>query len=220
MGRNSPSLWQDTPPISARIVSAISRIGAVLRSGAWEYGTSQGLNPAQLDILQMLAARKDGVRLSWLAQQMGVTAASASDSIAALMAKGLVEKRRAADDGRAVAIRLTRSGKSLTLKLDEVMGFAVDAVEHIPESAQQDLFQSLLLLIGQLQQTEQFPQTRACVSCKHFQVNAHPGDARGPHHCRLVNAPLPMSLLRLDCAEHELATVSAIHQNWRTLKVS
>jgi DNA-binding MarR family transcriptional regulator len=209
--------WHDTPVISERIVSAISRLGTVLRSSAWEYGTTQGLNPAQLEILNILGARKDAVRLSWLATQLGVTAASASDSIGALIAKGMVEKRRAADDGRAVAIRLTHSGKLLTAKLDEVMGFAVKAVDKLPENTQQALFQSLLLLIGQLQQAEQFPQSRACVSCKHFAVNVHPLDKHAPHHCRFVDAPLPKSMLRLDCGEHDATIATTAAQNWRSL---
>jgi len=84
--------WHDTPAKSERIVSAITRISSVLRSGAWQFATTEGLNPTQVDILEALRSRGGGVRLSWIAQHLGVTAASASDSITSLTTKGLIEK--------------------------------------------------------------------------------------------------------------------------------
>ncbi|MBI3731782.1 MAG: MarR family transcriptional regulator, partial [Burkholderiales bacterium] len=79
--------WDETPATSERILDAIARIAGVLRSGTWQFATSEGLNPTQVDIIDMLAARKDGVRLSWIAEQMGVSTDSASDSVSSLTAK-------------------------------------------------------------------------------------------------------------------------------------
>lgn len=60
----------------------------------------------------------------------------------------------------------------------------------------------LFKLIAELQKTGRFPELRACLSCRHFEANKYPG-AEVPHHCALVGAPLPISFLRIDCAEHE-----------------
>ncbi|RFC32306.1 MAG: transcriptional regulator, MarR family [Candidatus Nitrotoga sp. SPKER] len=209
--------WQDTPAESERIVSAITRIASVLRSGTWQFATTEGLNPTQVDILEALRSRQTGVRLSWIAQHLGVTAASASDSIASLTAKGLIKKGRDSEDGRAVALRLTKSGQDLAAKISNSVGFAHEAVSGLPSSTQDALFKSLLALIGRLQQSDRFPEIRACVTCKYFAVNRH-SDSETPHHCMLVDAPLSVSLLRLDCPEHDQAQTVVAVQNWRELE--
>ena len=44
--KTSPSpIWSETPPTSQRIVFAVERIANVLRAGAWEFATAEGLNP-------------------------------------------------------------------------------------------------------------------------------------------------------------------------------
>lgn len=209
--------WQDTPAKSERIISAITRIASVLRRGAWQFATTEGLNPTQVDILEALRSRRAGVRLSWIAQHLGVTAASASDSITSLTAKGLIEKGRNSEDGRAVALRLTRSGQDLAARISNSVSFAHEAVSDLPQSTQEALFESLLALIGKLQQADRFPEIRACVTCKYFAVNRHP-DSETPHHCMLVNVPLSVSLLRLDCPEHDQAQATVAVQNWRELE--
>lgn len=196
--------WQDTAPRSERVVSAIARIAQVLRNGAWQFGTAEGLNPAQVDVLELLRQRGDAVRLSWIASQLRISNASASDSIAALVAKGLIEKTRAADDARALALRLSLDGQALAAKISGAMDFAHQAVEALPGETQDALYAGLLGLIGQLQQAERFPELRACVSCKYFVANKHAVPSR-PHHCQLVDAPLSIALLRLDCREHDQA---------------
>ena len=99
MDQPTPSVWNDTPSVQERIVSAIGRIASVMRGGMWQFATQEGLNPAQADMLQLLLSRREGVRLSWLAQQLAISPASASDSVSALVNKGLVQKARAADAG-------------------------------------------------------------------------------------------------------------------------
>ena len=54
--------WDNTPDVSARIVTAIGRIATVLRAGMWEVSTSEGLNPAQAEILHLLQHRTRAAR--------------------------------------------------------------------------------------------------------------------------------------------------------------
>ena len=216
MDQATPSVWNDTPSVQERIVSAISRIASVMRGGMWQFATQEGLNPAQADVLQLLLSRREGVRLSWLAQQLAISPASASDSVTALVNKGLVQKARAADDGRAVALLLTPAGAELAQRASQSLLFAGNAVSALPAATQEALLAGLLQLIGQLQRDERFPEIRACVTCRHFQPNRH-ADAKAPHHCGLVNAPLPLKLLRLDCPEHEAADASTQRNNWQAI---
>lgn len=217
MKNQTQQIWSTTPATSERIVDAISRIHTVLRAGVWQFATSEGLNPTQVDILGLLRTREQGMRLSWVAEQLGVTTASTSDSIASLTAKGLVEKGRAVDDGRAIALKLTPDGRILAGKIAGAMHFAFDAIESLPECSQQQMFAGLLDLIGVLQQADRFPAIRACLSCQHFAAHVH-HDAAAPHHCRLVNAALPAALLRLDCPEHSAADQAVTAQNWKILR--
>lgn len=147
----------------------------MLRAGAWQFATAEGLNPTQVDVLEMLSSRAEGVRLSWIARQLGVTTASASDSVTSLTAKGLIERSRAADDGRAVALRLSISGRALANRISKATGFVMEAVDDLPTPTQHDLFAALLALTGKPQKTDDFPEIRACVTCEHFAANAHPG---------------------------------------------
>lgn len=201
---------------STRIVSALSRLGSVLRSGMWEFATSENLNPAQAEILQLLHSRAQGVRLSWLARQLSISAASASDSVAALVAKGLVRKTRAVEDGRATDLHLTEAGRQVAQRIAGATGFADEAVARLSPRTQEQLLGGLLQVIGQLQKTERFPDLRACLSCRHFQPDRHPG-SDAPHHCGLVDAPLPVAMLRIDCPDHEAASPAQQVRNWQAL---
>ena len=81
MDTKSKKPWQDTPDVSARIITSIGRIASVMRSGMWEFATAENLNPTQAEMLQLLQGRKQGVRLSWLASQLSISAASSSGSL-------------------------------------------------------------------------------------------------------------------------------------------
>lgn len=205
--------WDSTPDISARIIAAIGRVSSVLRAGMWEFATAEQLNPAQAEILQLLRDRTQGVRLSWLAGQLSVSAASASDSVAALVGKGLVRKARAPDDGRASALWLTDEGKALVTRMASALGFADDAAAALEAQVQGQLLVGLFKLIAQLQQSERFPALRACLSCRYFEANKFPGQ-HAPHHCALVQAPLPITFLRIDCAEHQPTDAATERRNW------
>lgn len=217
MANKTPAAWRDTPPTSERIVSAISRIGIALRAGAWEFATAEGLNRTQVEILDMLHSREAGVRLAWLAQQLQISAATASDSVAALVAKGLVHKRAAPDDGRAIALQLTAAGHVLADRISAASGFAVDAIDKLPAATQQQLFTTLLAVIGELQRNDRFGELRACVTCEHFAPHVH-RSTQAPHHCRLVDAPLSPALMRLDCGDHRPGSSTAVRRNWQQLK--
>lgn len=205
--------WDSTPDISARIIAAIGRVSSVLRAGMWEFATAEQLNPTQADILQLLSDRREGVRLSWLAAQLSVSAASASDSVTALVNKGLVRKARAPDDGRASALWLTDDGKALVTRMASALGFADDAAAALETQVQGQLLVGLFKLIAQLQKSERFPALRACLSCRYFEANKFPGQTT-PHHCALVKAPLPITFLRIDCAEHQPADAATEQRNW------
>src|SRR5260370_42026453 len=60
--------------------------------------------------------RRGPMRLGEIARERAWTAATTSDAVSTLEGKGLVEKRRALDDGRALAVRLTARGRTAAKK--------------------------------------------------------------------------------------------------------
>jgi DNA-binding MarR family transcriptional regulator len=209
--------WKDTPPTSQRLVAALGRIATALRGSAWRMAAGQGLTATQGEVLQLLLARPRGARLAWLADQMSITSATASDAVSALVAKGWVEKTRAADDARALSIALTRDGRALARRIKASAGFMESAAQELPAAQQEQLLAGLYRLIGELQNAESFPELRMCVTCEHFEAHRH-GHAKAPHHCHLVGAPLPASLLRIDCAEHAPASPALRLVHWNAMK--
>ena len=183
-----------------------------MKSAAWKTATHEGLTPTQSEILALLDARVEPIRLSTVAAQLGVTSATASDAVAALVAKGFVSKAAATDDRRALAIKLTGDGQKLAKTISHSNAFIMNALQTFSNTEQEGLLVILLRLIGELQVSGDLPALRMCPTCKYFEPNRYPDeDAR--HHCHLVGKPLPSSFLRVDCAEHEEASMVEQRRN-------
>lgn len=212
------AVWEHTPPVSARVHAVLARLASVMRAEAWRHGAAGGLTPTQADLLALLGGRPPGARLGWLAEQLSITSATASDAVATLVSKGWVEKARAADDARALSLRLTRSGAALARRLAAPSGLVEAATAALPAQEQEALLHGLMTLLVQLQHSDGFPALRTCVSCKHFEAHRHT-DASAPHHCHLVDAPLPAGLLRVDCPEHQPAVLLLQPARWQIPQV-
>lgn len=200
-------------PIESRIAIGFARIGTALRSQAWEHAVAQGVTPTQADILSLLNARNGALRLSVIAEQLAITAATASEAVSTLVGKGLVEKVRAADDGRAVALTLTASGAAMA---DDVVGwggFLMTAAATLDAGDKASLLRLLIKMIRAMQERGDIPAARMCVTCKYFEPNRAKNPAL-PHYCHFVKAPFGDRHLRLDCAEHESADSATMQRNW------
>ncbi|PHV06129.1 MarR family transcriptional regulator [Janthinobacterium sp. BJB412] len=189
-------------PTATRIATGLSRIGTAMRHKAWQRATASGLTPTQADIIALLAARQLPVRLSTIAEQLAITAATASDAVASLVGKALVHKGRAPDDGRAIALSLTPAGAQLADSVSEWGGFMQMAAATLSADEQTLLLRLIIKMIRAMQESGDIPLNRMCVTCSHFQPQRHK-NARNPHHCGLVDAAFGERHLRLDCPEHE-----------------
>lgn len=189
-------------PVSRRVAAGLAKIGLAIKTRAWREAGRRGLTPTQGQVLTLLRLRpQTGMRLAEIAQGLAVTAATASDAVAALARKGLVKKLRAADDGRSLAVRLTSAGSR---EADRVAGwpdFLLDAIEALSPGEQEVFLRGLIEMIRRLQERGQIPISRMCVTCRFFRPNVH-ADAQRPHHCDFVDAPFGDRHLRLDCPDH------------------
>jgi DNA-binding MarR family transcriptional regulator len=204
-------------PLARRVTTGLAKVGLALKHQAWAEAGGRGLTPTQGQALALLRANPGGLRLGELAAQLGVTAATTSDSVAALARKGLVAKLPLAGDGRAVLVRLTPAGVREAAAAAAWPDFLLEAVDQLEPAEQAAFLRGLVTMIRTLQQRGRIPVARMCVSCRFFRPYRHPGEAL-PHHCAFVDAPFGDGELRLDCPDHAAAPAEQAERTWRVFR--
>jgi DNA-binding MarR family transcriptional regulator len=91
--------------------------------------------------------RKGPMRLGEIARETALTAATSSDAVSTLESKGLVEKGRAIDDRRALAVRLTGRGRTAARRAVQWPDFLAKAVGTLRDDEQAALYRMLLKTI-------------------------------------------------------------------------
>ncbi len=204
-------------PLDRRVTIGLAKIGIALKQQAWAEAGGRGLTPTQGQVLALLRANPDGLRLRALAEQLGVSAATTSDSVAALHRKGLVAKERTASDGRGVIVVLTPTGSREAAAAAAWPDFLLEAVGELSAAEQATFLRALVAMIRTLQEKGRISVARMCVSCRFFQPFRHDNPAR-PHHCAFVDAPFGDGELRLDCPDHSTAPVDQAAQAWEAFR--
>lgn len=193
---------EDESRVNEKIATAIERLSTIFRSALWEEAKQHQLSPLQTQILLFVACHAEELNnVSHLAKEFALTKATVSDAVRVLLEKQLL-KKQASEDARGFNVALTSSGKKLTKKLSGLEDFFGNALEYASEEEQQKIWEGVLLLIGHLQKTGVIP-LRMCFTCQHFSKQ-HPSGS--PHYCHLMQAPLTMADLRIDCSEHQEKT--------------
>ena len=200
-------------PLDKRVTVGLAKIGIALKQQAWAEAGGRGLTPTQGQVLALLRANPDGLRLGALAEQLGVTAATTSDSVTALQRKGLVTKEPMAGDGRGVIVLLTPTGTREAAAAAAWPDFLLEAVGELSTVEQATFLRALVSMIRTLQEKGRIPVARMCVSCRFFRPYQHDNPAR-PHHCAFVDAPFGDGELRLDCPDFRTAPDEQAAQTW------
>lgn len=196
-----PLPMQGERSVVDHIAAGLGKVAAALRSQAWEGGTARRLTPTQGQILVLLSERgAGGMRLSEVANELCVTAATASDAVAALAGKTLVKKDRSGEDQRAVVIRLTAAGLREAANTTGWSDVVKAGIKNLTPEEQAVFLRGLTKVIRSLQEQGVISVARMCAGCAYFQPYVH-ADAMKPHHCGFVDQPMSDSQLRIDCAE-------------------
>jgi DNA-binding MarR family transcriptional regulator len=204
-------------PLDRRVTTGLAKIGIALKQQAWVEAGGRGLTPTQGQALALLRASPQGLRLGALAGQLGVTAATASDSVAAMHRKGLVAKEPTAGDGRGVVVRLTPAGSREAAAAAAWPDFLLEAVGELSAVEQAAFLRGLVAMIRALQEKGRIPVARMCVSCTFFRPFRHDDPVR-PHHCAFVDAPFGDGELRLDCPDHRTAPPDQAARAWQAFR--
>jgi len=204
-------------PLDKRVTIGLAKIGMALKQQAWAEAGGRGLTPTQGQVLALLRANPDGLRLGVVAEQLGVTAATTSDSVTALHRKGLVTKEPTAGDRRGIVVLLTPTGSREAAAAAAWPDFLLEAVGELSTAEQATFLRALVAMIRTLQEKRRIPVARMCVSCRFFRPLVHNDPVR-PHHCAFVDAPFGDGELRLDCSDHSAASADQAAQNWQVFR--
>jgi DNA-binding MarR family transcriptional regulator len=144
-----------------------------------------GINPAQAEALRYLSRANSFSRTpAALADYLGSTRGTVSQTLLSLEAKGLIERQANARDGRSVLLALTKSGLKF-LDADPVRALAkmIDAT-GAGACLADDLEAGLRVAIAE----RSGRAFGACHTCRHFRRDQRTGAS--PHHCALLDEPL------------------------------
>jgi DNA-binding MarR family transcriptional regulator len=212
MNTNAASYFEEnTEPLPSRIATGLHKIGLAMKQQAWYQANEEGLSATQGQILAALATH-GSLTGSELSQRLGVTLPTISDSVRVLVDKALVSRSPDPRHPRASLLTPTTEGTHLGARARTWPEFMAGAIEDLTADEQRAFFSAVVKMIRALQQQGLVPVSGMCVTCTHFRPHVRPGAS--PHHCALVDAPLATEQVRLDCAEHELATETDRGELW------
>lgn len=175
----------------------------------WDAVKERGLSPLQAQLLIYIRDhREDLCRTSQIAREFGLTPATVSDALSALEAKGLVRRATWVGDARVSTLHLTDAGSAMATDVDGWVTSLLESLGDLPLEQREGALLFLMRLIEGLQRRGIVTVARMCVTCRYFRPDAHPAEP-APHHCALLNKPLPVSGLRVDCPEYEPMTAHA-----------
>lgn len=188
-----------------QLKAGLERLSALVRTQAWRDTGDAAVHPAQRALLATLASAGESLRVGDLANRLGVSPASISDTIRATEAKGWVERAPDPDDARARRLSLTDAGAALIASHRQDDGGLARLVEVLPDADAAALLRILQLLIRQAQVQGLASGIRTCLGCAFFQPHAdHPETTPDqPHFCAYVGASFGDAELRVDCAEQQ-----------------
>jgi DNA-binding MarR family transcriptional regulator len=184
---------EDEIPSAASSLIKLERLARLLRQA----GHAKGLNPVQWEALRYLA-RCNALSHSpgAMARYLGSTKGTVSQTVKALVAKGLVLKQVDGKDHRGVALYLTDAGRALLLD-DAAQVLHADIVE-LSDKTRRRFDRALDALLEQLRLRQGEPSFGTCLDCKYYR-EAATGLAA---HCMKVNATVTDVETSLICVEH------------------
>lgn len=182
-----------------RVYELLERLGNLLRSEERALGAAAGLQPVHLHALAYLARcnRYSDTPMA-VAEYLGATKGTVSQTLAVLQTKGLVVASDDANDGRKVHLRLSAKGRRF---VDRRLPPAVLAagLAAAPAGAAGGLEQQLTALLADMQRARGQRSFGVCRTCRHF------GAADTGGRCGLTGERLLDEETQRVCREHAVA---------------
>lgn len=176
---------REVNPLKSRVAELLNRISRATHCLQF----SSGLNPAQWDALRYLArANRYSRSPTALAEFLGTTKGTVSQTVRALENKGYVRRGRHRADGRSVTLDVTPAGVAL-LEFDPIRQLE-DAAAMLPGAAGAAIVEGLDSVMAELQSRCGTRVFGACERCGHLKDSAG-GEAA--NRCGLSGEPLSLN---------------------------
>jgi DNA-binding MarR family transcriptional regulator len=187
----------DVSQDSRTLFDLVESLGRLLRGDLRARGAAGSLQPVHLQALHYLRAanRYSNTPLA-LAEYLGSTKGTVSQSLLVLHRRGLLERYADERDRRIVHLRLSEQGERL-LGRDGLAGAWEGAVADLPEAdlaAARRVLQAALLSLQRAGGSRSFG---VCRTCTHFSREA------GGYRCGLTGESLSEDDSRRICREHD-----------------
>lgn len=170
--------------LEGRIAELVNRLGRVVHCMQF----SEGLNPAQWEALRyMRRANRYSRTPTALADFLGTTKGTASQTIKALASKGYLRRLPEPTDGRVCRLEITDAGTGL-LQKDPMRRLESACMETGADCS--TTIDSLNRLLRGLQSSCGAPEFGTCHRCTHFCGDDAGSESDGPHRCGLTTEPL------------------------------
>lgn len=167
----------------------ILRLARLESEGGW----SEGLNPAQRMALEYLArANQFSRQPSHVAEFMGSTRGTISQTLKALREKGLVAETRSQIDRRSLSYELTAKGEQAVASASS-LGIALNT---LPEKESHQLARTLQRTLESALDANGQKQFGICRKCHHHVPQRNGG------FCKLLNLPITPSETERMCVEY------------------
>lgn len=185
------------PPADAlEAAHLIERLDRLARKGDGE----AGLNPAQWEALRYIArANRFSRNPAALADYLGSTRGTVSQTLIALEQKGLIERIPSTRDRRSIDLALTRAGEA-ALRDDPVQQLATD-IAAATGGATKQLASALRATLTRAIARNDGKPFGVCRTCRHFRQGVK---GKG-HHCALLDVALTETDSEAICVEQEPA---------------
>jgi DNA-binding MarR family transcriptional regulator len=180
-------------------VAALEKISEVFRVLLWTEAKEHKLSPIQMQLLIFIKYHNSDKqrRIASMAREFNLTKATISDSIKVLEQKGLIKRTDDAFDSRSFNFSLTDQGTKLTGMIENFTLPLDGAIATLSPLQKDQFLMSLLDLVFRLNQTGIISTQRMCYSCFYYR-----GDMKQNHFCNLMQKPLAIDELRIECPEH------------------
>lgn len=163
----SGAVQSDKSAIAQRVIVLLDRLGRLTR----ELQFADGLNPAQWEALRFLAqANKYSRSPTALADYLGATKGTVSQTLIALESKGLITRCKKTEDRRQVDLCLTDAGQAMLGK--DPMQTLEQATLEIADELGAEMVKGLSRLLHDLQTRNQINEFGVCQDCSLFCVNS------------------------------------------------
>ena len=189
---------QQAGNVSSKVVAALERLSEAFRVLLWNEAKQYGLSPIQIQVLIFLQHYPEEKRtVTYLASYFNMTKATISDAVKSLESKNLLIRKAMANDSRSHTLHLVKDGKTLAAKVERFAQPMYDSISQLPADKQDNLLESLLKTIYQLNQQYIITPQTMCLNCRFYEHKT------SGHYCHLVKSPLQSGDLRVDCPEFQ-----------------